>query len=172
MVKRGAGPADMVKALHQHRTEPAMKADWILIANAAHARLIAREPGSPMVVLKSFEHAASRSKVGDLADDQAGREKSDSSYGGAALPPRLDAKTKEQLHFARELADYLEPHAQQHAFHRLAVYASSPFLGELKDALRDGTRRLLDGSHDLDLTSFGLSEIERRIGQESPRAAH
>lgn len=147
-----------------------MKPDWILIANAAHARLLAREPGSPLVVLKSFEHPQSRSKVSDLADGPSGRERSDQAFGGAALQPRQDAKTREHLHFARELADYLEQHAQQHGFNSLAVYASNPFLGELKAELGEATRRLLQGTHDLDLTAFGVGEVERRIGQQSPRA--
>lgn len=146
-----------------------MKADWILIANAAHARLIAHEPGSPMVVLKTFEHAASRAKVGELAQGAAGHGSSDVAYGGATFNPRVDAKTKEQLRFARELADHLEAGAQQHAFHRVALFASSPFLGELKAELGDATRRVLSGTHDLDLTAFGLGEVEQRVQHELAR---
>ena len=140
-----------------------MKPDWILIANAAGARLLQREPGSPLVVLKSFEHAASRVRSSELGDAKAGRQKADSAFGGAALPPRMDPHHKQHLLFARELADELEQAAGEGRFHRLTLYASSPFLGELKDALGDGARRLLAGTHDVDLTSFGLAEIEARL---------
>ncbi|MFC5499392.1 host attachment protein [Caenimonas terrae] len=140
-----------------------MKPDWILIANAGHARLLQHESGTPLVELKSFEHPASRLHTSELGDDKAGRQKSDSAFGGAAFPPRMDPHHKEQLHFASELAAALEQAAGEGRFQRLTVYASSPFLGELKAALGASTMRLLAGTHDLDLTSFALAEIESRI---------
>lgn len=140
-----------------------MKPDWILIANATQARLLQKERGGPLVVLKSFSHPQSRSKVSELADDRAGQERSDRSFGGTAYPPRLDPKRKEHLNFARELADHLEQQAQQGHFRSLELFASSPFLGELRAALGDATNRLLTEAHDLDLTAVGLAEMERRI---------
>jgi len=140
-----------------------MKPEWILIANATHARLLRHERGSPMVVLESFEHPESRSKVSELADDRAGHESRDGSFGGSAYPPRVDAKQKEHARFARELADHLEQQAQQGSFRSLAIFASSPFLGELKAELGAATARLLSTTHDLDLTSFGLTELEQRV---------
>lgn len=143
-----------------------MKPDWILIANASHARLLRREGGNLLVVLESFEHPESRSKVSELADDKMGREDSDSSFGGSAYQPRVDAKEKEHVRFARQLADHLERQAQLGNFRSLAIFASSPFLGELKAELGDATARLLSTTHDLDLTSFGLTELEQRVGHE------
>lgn len=146
-----------------------MKPDWILIANATHARLLSHERGSPMVELKNFDHPQGRSKVSELADDKMGRENTDQGTGGTAYQPRMDAKHKENLRFARELANYLEPYAQQDTFRSLAIFASSPFLGELKSELGSATTRLLTYLQDLDLTSFGLSEVERRVAQEMAR---
>ena len=143
-----------------------MKPNWILIANATHARLLQHERGSPMVILESFEHLKSRSKISDLADDRAGHERMDSTFGGAAYPPRIDAKKKEHMRFARELADHLEQQAQQSSYRSLAIFASSPFLGELKTELGVATARLLSSTHDLDLTSFGLTELEQRVERE------
>jgi protein required for attachment to host cells len=146
-----------------------MKPEWILIANATHARLLERESGRPMVVLKGFEHPQGRSKVSELADDKMGRENSDGGFGGTAYQPRMDAKQKEHQRFARELADHLEPPAQQGDFRSLRIFASSPFLGELKAELGTATMRLLATTHDLDLTSFGLSGLEQRIANELAR---
>jgi len=42
---------------------------------------------------------------------------------------------------------------------RRAIFASSPFLGELKHALHDGTRGRVTATRDVDLTSVGLAEI-------------
>jgi len=146
-----------------------MKPEWILIANATHARLLSHERGSPMVVLKSFEHRQGRSKVSEPADGRMGPENSDQGTGGTAYQPRMDARHEENLRFARELADYLEPHAQQDSFRSLAIFASSPFLGELESELGSATTRLLTYLQDLDLTGFGLSGVERRIAQEMAR---
>ena len=143
-----------------------MKPDWILIANATHARLLSREAGSPMVVLESLEHPAGRQKIGDLADDRLGSEHTDRGFGGAAYEPRVDAKLKEHQRFARELAARLEMAAVAGKFHRLAVFASSPFLGELKAEMGAVSQRLLQSTHDLDLTSFGLAEVEERVARE------
>jgi protein required for attachment to host cells len=146
-----------------------MKPEWILIANSTHARLLEHQSGSPMAVLQSFENPQGRSKVTDLADDKMGRESSDRSFGGASYQPRVDAKQKTHTHFARELADYLGPQAQQGSFRSLVIFASSPFLGQLKSELDANTTRLVSATHDLDLTSFGLSELEQRIQREIAR---
>jgi protein required for attachment to host cells len=146
--------------------DTAMKPAWTLIANSTHARLLQQQPGEPMVVLKSFEHAQGRSKISELADDRMGHESADGSYGGTSFQPRVDAKRKEHEHFAHELAAYVEQEAQAGRFASITLFASSPFLGELKAALGDTTRRLLKTTHDLDLTAVGLAEIERRIAHE------
>jgi protein required for attachment to host cells len=116
-------------------------------------------------VLASFEHPQGRSKVGELADDRAGQERTD-RFGGAAYTPRIDAKEKEHRRFAHELADYLEREAQLNRFQSLQVFASSPFLGELKGAFGSATARLLSGTHDCDLTGVGPAELGRRIAHE------
>lgn len=148
-----------------------MKPEWILIANATHARLLRRESGDLMVVLETFEHPESRSKVSELADDKMGWEKADRGSGGSAYQPHMDAKQKERMRFARELADHLEQQALQGKFRSLAIFASSPFLGEIKAELGDAGARLLSSTHDLDLTSFALTELEQRVRNELKSAA-
>lgn len=43
------------------------------------------------------------------------------------------------------------------------LFASSPFLGELKAQLSDAVDKCLQLALDSDLTSFGLAEIEQRL---------
>ena len=148
-----------------------MKPHWILVANATEARLLQQEPGNPLVVLQAFHHPEGRLHTAQLGDDKAGREASGHGFGGAAYQPRADAHRKQHLHFAHDLADHLEQAAGEHAYASLAVYASSPFLGELKQLFGDATRKLLAGTHDVDLTGFGVAEIERR-GQHERSQAH
>mgnify|MGYP001627163270 CR=1 FL=1 len=142
-----------------------MKPEWILVANAAEARLLQHEAGTPFTVLHSFHHPASRQRSRELGDAEGGRETSDRSHAAVAFQPRLDPHRKEHLRFARELAGFVEQGAREGQFQRLHVYAASPFLGELKGELGAATQRLLAGSHDLDLSALGLGEIERRVLQ-------
>lgn len=147
-----------------------MKPHWILVANASQARLLQQEPGCPLVVLRSFHHPASRLHSSVLGDDKAGRELSGHGYGGAAFEPRIDAQHKEHLQFAHELAEALED--GEGRYDTLAVFASSPFLGELKQALRPHTRQRLVATRDVDLTSVGLTEMEWRIEHELEQHPH
>lgn len=142
-----------------------MKPDWILVANAAQARLFQREPGSPMTVLQAFHHPASRVRSSVLGDDERGREQTDSRAGAAAYQARVEPHRKEHLRFAAELADFLEQGARAGSCRQIHVFAASPFLGELRAQLGDATHGLLAGSHDLDLSAVGLAEIESRVQQ-------
>ena len=143
-----------------------MKPNWILIANATNARLLQHEGDGPIVLVASFSHPESRSKVSDLADDRAGHERTDRSYGGTSYEPRMDAKRKEHERFAVQLTEYLEHAALQNTFAAVTIFASSPFLGELKSHLGDATQKLVAGAHDVDLTSVGVTELKRRIAHE------
>jgi len=147
-----------------------MKKHWVLVANATHARLLQQqERGTPMAVLKSFSHPDARSKIGELGDDRASREDLLRNFGGTAYQPQTGAIQKAYQRFARELAEYVERHAQLGSFDSFSVFASSPFLGQLKAEIGAATGRRLVGTHDLDLTSVGAVELPRRIEYELAR---
>lgn len=140
-----------------------MKQDWIVIANAAHARVLEQGASGRLSLVRTLEHAASRLRSSQLGDDRAGREMSDRGYGGVAYQPRLDAQRKEHEHFAREIAQLLEEAAREHRFEGVHLFASSPFLGELRHALGPAASGLVAGTHDVDLTAVGLVELPARI---------
>jgi protein required for attachment to host cells len=129
------------------RSKPA----WILIANTTRARVLQQEPGAAMVVLESFVHPAGR---------------------GLRSEPLLDARQKECTRFAHELAQFLEHEARQAHFSSLTIFASPSFAEELRAGLGRNTGRLLAGIHELDLTSVGIAELERRVSHELLLAAH
>jgi protein required for attachment to host cells len=120
------------------------KPDWILIANTTRARVLQQEPRSAMVVLESFVHPAGRGQRTEL----------------------MDARQKECTRFAHELGKYLEHEAHVGHFGSLTIFAPASFLEELRAALGTATLRALAGTHELDLTSIGVSELERRVSQE------
>ena len=122
-----------------------MKVQWIVVANASLARLFRRDsPTDHLVPLATMEHPESRLKGSELADDRPGRR-------------------KEHQRFAREIAERLDTGLAAGEFSTVWLFASSPFLGELKAQLSDAVDKRLQLALDSDLTSFGLAEIEQRL---------
>ena len=141
-----------------------MKRQWILLANASHARLLSRDSATdPLVPLATLEHPESRLKASQLADDRPGHEATDNSSGGNRYEPRSDVRRKEHQRFAREIARRLEAGLAAGEFNALWLFASSPFLGELKAQLSDAVNQRVQLALDSDLTALGLAEIERRL---------
>ena len=60
----------------------------------------------------------------------------------------------------------LEAGALEGSYASLRVFACSPFLGELKQALGPAAQRLLAGARDVDLTHVGPAELADRIRHE------
>ena len=65
--------------------------------------------------------------------------------------------------FAREIAERLEVGLAVGEFNALWLFASSPFLGELKAQLSDAVDKRVQLALDSDLISLGLAEIEQRL---------
>ncbi len=141
-----------------------MKQQWILLANASHARLLSRDSATdPLVPLATLEHPESRLKASQLADDRPGHEATDNSSGGNRYEPRSDVRRKEHQRFAREIADRLDAGLAAGQFSTLWLFASSPFLGELKAQLSDAVNTRVHLALDRDLTALGLAEIDQRL---------
>ena len=149
-----------------------MKNEWILVANASVARLFSRASDKgPLLPLHSFEHAESRLKASELADDRLVHDSNDWRPGGVSFEPRMDPRRKQHLKFARELAQRLDQGLAGGDCGRITLYASSPFLGELKGQLSPAAKKVLRAAVVVDLTSYGLRELEERIAHEL-RALH
>ena len=148
-----------------------MKPQWILVANASLAHLFSRDsPTDPLVPLATMEHAESRLKGSELADDRPGHEATDNNNsGGNRYEPRSDVRRKEHQRFAREIAERLETGLAAGEFSTLCLFALSPFLGELKSQLSDAVEKRLQVALDSDFTSFGLAEIEQRLRDQLAR---
>ena len=141
-----------------------MKPQWILVANASLARLFSRDsPTDPLVSLATMEHPESRLKGSELAKDRPGHEATDHSSGGNRYEPRSDVRRKEHQRFAREIAQRLDAALAADEFSALWIFASSPFLGELKAQLSDAVDKRVQLALDSDLTALGLTEIEQRL---------
>lgn len=145
-----------------------MKPEWILIANASHARLFRRDSAQdPLIPMETFDEPEGRQKASMLADDRLGHEAADGRYGGASFTPHLDPKRKKHLQFAHRLSERLDQGLNEGACDRISVFASCPFLGELKSQLSPKASKALRAAVEIDLTHYGLDELEARIAQQS-----
>ena len=110
-----------------------------------------------------MEHLESRLKGSQLADDRPGHEATDNSSGGNRYEPRSDVRRKDHQRFAPEIARRLDAALAADEFSALWLFASSPFLGELKAQLSDAGDKRVQLALDSDLTALGLTEIEQRL---------
>ncbi len=146
------------------KIRPIEPLDWVVVANASRARIFERDPeNKAMRELYSFVHPQSRQKGQELDRDRPGR--AHKGVASTAFPPHTDPHQKEHAEFAHQLTQSLEEAALAHRYPRLAILASSPFLGELKAQLGAATQRLLQAAVALDLTPHVGAELEHRVAQ-------
>jgi protein required for attachment to host cells len=141
--------------------------EWILVADAAQARLLRRErDADPLIPVTTWTHAAAHDRPSATGADRPGHGASDHHVGGIRFEPRIDPKRKEHMRFAHEVAEHLEHAARLHEYARLSLYAPAEFLGELRAALGRAAHERLRVAVALDLTAYGLTELEERIARE------
>ena len=142
-----------------------MNAEAYVIANAAQARLMVRsDPDGPLRPVVTLEHPESRLTGHELATDRMGQGLADQRGGaGTVYEPKTDTRRKEHARFAREVAQHLKSGLRAREFERFVLFASSPFLGELKAVLDDELRRAMRAAVDVDLTSYEHRDLEQRV---------
>lgn len=144
-----------------------MKSTWIVLANSARARVLERDVASGLLVeLMDLVHPESREKAAALTSDQEGySEKSHGTPGhkGTSFQPHTTPHRKELGNFAAEVSQHLEAAANEGRFSAITLFASDPFLGELKHHLGAATRRALGAALVHDFTTFHGSDLDARV---------
>lgn len=141
-----------------------MNTQWIVVANAASARIFRRESAkAPLAPVAALTHEESRLHASALGTDRPGSQAADNSQGPNHFEPRSNPHRKEHQRFAKEIARQLDEGLKAGAFGTLNVFASDPFMGELKAELSEAVSQRLKTAHNTDLTHVGIAELERRI---------
>ena len=145
---------------------------WILVADAARARILWVEPeGHALTLLDEREHPASRSKGSELLGDDRGRTRprNRDAVRGSALSYTTPPKTVEAEAFARELADHLRLAHAHNEFNELVLIAPPQFLGTLRKVLDHGVAASVTASIDKDCTRETPDELLHRL---RPKPSH
>jgi protein required for attachment to host cells len=133
---------------------------WALVADAQNARIFeSRGIGAPWV--ERFEEAIHESNLAsrDLGSERPGRTHESMGATRHAIEPRQDPHRAAKASFARRLAERLELAATRSGYAHLLLVAPPAFLGDLRLALGDVTRRLLRGTLNKDLTHLPMAEL-------------
>lgn len=141
-----------------------MMPELIVIANATQARMLRRTSlDATLEPLAELSHPAGRAKGIELDEARPGHGGSDHHPGGVRFEPRLDARRKQHRIFAREISKWIEDALTTGTYQGLSVFASCPFLGELKAQLGPHARKSMHAAIDTDLSAFHHQALAHRI---------
>ncbi|PZP93905.1 MAG: host attachment protein [Variovorax paradoxus] len=141
-----------------------MTTEWIVIANAASARIFQRDGvNAPLTPIMVLAHARSRLPGRGLVRDRPGSQAADHGRSLNTFQGRTDVRSKERARFAREIAERLEQGLNADAYSALTLVAAAPFMGELRAELSDAVAKRLCATLSIDLSHVGLAELERRM---------
>ncbi len=141
-----------------------MDRTWIVVANAARARLCEYDPrDGSLTELAGFVHAQGRQKGSDLGTDRPGHAEKGQASVRTSFEPHTELHAKEREHFAHELAQQLDDAVAQKRCPAVALIASNPFLGALKAQLGAAATKVLVATSPTDLTHCDMAELNRRV---------
>lgn len=141
-----------------------MKRTWIVVANAARARLCEFDPrDGSLTELADFAHPAARQKGADLGTDRPGHAEKGNASVRTSFEPHTDRHRKEREAFAREIAAHVDLAVRDGRCPAVALIASNPFLGELRAQLGESAAKALAATLPSDLTHAALPELAQRV---------
>lgn len=137
---------------------------WILVANAAKARLF-QSDGHGLREISDAIHPASAAHGRDLLADAAGRRGQGPAGRGdrPGLGGDEPVQRQEAERFARQLAALLKTGLDEHAYDGLVLVAPPHLLGLLRKHLGHTVSRRVDATLDRDLVHVEPADLESWI---------
>jgi protein required for attachment to host cells len=131
-----------------------MTTTWILVANAAAAKLYANEgPKKGLRKIREFDHPASREKGSQLASDRPGHYQGHGNGRGSFVAAH-DPKELEAEHFAMLLCKQLDHGRTTNAYQRLILVSAPAFLGLMNGHLSHHVKELVSERIEKDYTKL------------------
>ncbi|WP_297374171.1 host attachment protein [Acidiferrobacter sp.] len=140
---------------------------WVLVSNAAEARLFLNEGcGKGLQLVHNWAHPDSRKHEGDLVTDSAGRtQQSDALGRRSAIQWKTGPKETEMQHFAAELVERLEAGRMAGAYQHLILVAPPHFLGLLRESLDAPTSAMVRATLDKDYSQEVIPELAKHLAK-------
>ena len=140
-----------------------MQSHWIVVADAARARILASAGPNDLHEIHSFSHPESRKHDGDLKEGGKGEVIESKGSSTRRTEPSTPPSEKEADNFARDLAAFLEKSRKQDNFYDLVLVAESQMLGRLRSRLGRKTSACVTQSIDKDWTHKETGDIRRQL---------
>lgn len=141
-----------------------MTTHWILVADAARARLFSAGPAlDRFALLEEHAHDESRAKNSDLVSSPPGRMNGAPGGPQSALDRHTEPHHVEVDAFARQLAERVRLGRADASFEGLILVAPPAFLGLLRGHLDAPTARAVLGSVDRDWTREEARDLPDKI---------
>ena len=142
-----------------------MDRQWIVIANAARARILERTGShGPLVEIVDLVHPESRQHGRELDRDRPGHSPGTGpGQAGTQFDPRTDSHERERQRFAQEVAAAIEAGQASGRCQGVVLVASDPFLGLLKAELGAHARAAVRHTIAHDYTSLSADALASRL---------
>ncbi len=138
---------------------------WILVADAAHARVVrSTGPGSDLVDVAGYSTTNELPPGRELHRDQLPRTHESVGSTRHAMAPREDPRRRLKYDFAATLADRLAAAAAAKEFDRLVVVAPPEMLGDLRRLLPASLQKLVAAEFAKDLVKIANADLRSHFG--------
>jgi protein required for attachment to host cells len=142
---------------------PRHRLTWIVIADGARARILARREQGGLDPISAWESADAHRPSRELASDRPGRTHESATTARHALDQRHDPHEERKMDFVRDLAERLNRAAAENRFDDFVLLAPPRCLGTLREALDETARAKLRGSAAKDLTKVPPDELAAHV---------
>ncbi len=140
-----------------------MPMTWILVADAAEARIYSYErgKGGELAQVEAFSHPESRMKGADLIRDRSGNNQSGGGHG--TFVEQSETKIVEADRFARELVDALDKSRNGNKFDQLVLVAPPRFYGMMKQHFKAPLQAMVTGVVEKNYLSLKPRELQQQL---------
>lgn len=137
---------------------------WVLVADGSRARFFKTDRAAPLEEIEDSLNPMAREPRRALQSDRKGQ----TVRGGPgqmqfSAEGENDPKAEEERRFARALAEHLRKTRLAGEYERLFIAAPPDFLGELRQALDEGTREVVVGELAKDLSRLKPKAIRKHL---------
>jgi protein required for attachment to host cells len=137
---------------------------WVVIADAARAKIYVNEgPGRGLALVPDSEVEAELPASHDIGSDRPGVGFSSADGRRHGIEPKSDPHRILKARFANSLAEDLDRRLAEGSFDRLVLVAPPAFLGDLRQALSDRLRQVIEAEIAKDLTKMPEAELHEHL---------
>ncbi|GAB3670789.1 host attachment protein [Salinisphaera aquimarina] len=140
-----------------------MSNQWIVVSDAARARLFSRDADHHLTLVETLTHEESRAHEGDLRTGGKGEVQDSGGAGRHQTDPQTSTSEKHADIFAKQVCERLKAGLNDNEYTSLVVVADPSFLGLLRDQLDKPLERAIHKTIDKNWAQHDQQQIEKQL---------